>query len=513
MAGPLPAVNQVAQPLIRQIDYRRIDYCARVKEIALVVAQTAIRVLFILASLLATAAAFPVSFHVIALPIIAMSSTTLAGFFFPDPTLVARPYFPPLPPLLRPAPPLPLPGQIPAVIPQEAPRGLINISQNCGFNSSVHFLESDPITARWLRNLLPANMDMPAFENFLAGYDPKPRLVADFRAFAAANPNPPRPVREVFREFVDRYVPPIADFSAYRKIQEAFQHLQALHEPFSNFFAAYDVALRDNQEVIGGNSQALRLALHGISTIPASEHVQVDAPEPLTYILDLLPDAQKMRIEEAYRYKTAGLPAIAGLPDARSRKEERTNFLTLEFKENEETPTTLDRMFNYYCDHDMEAADPIRYTGVDGQQHRYTPEHANRRFLEAPPALRFQIKRFYNVPPPKTWYSRIAPSWFPGQSWTMVKKDIPVEIPPDFQITLPNGERRRYQLVSFINHHGSSIASGHYTAARIVNGRKYFMSDRTVTQPDQAAWDERLRKAYVVCYLPIPEPAPVLPVQ
>ena len=85
----------------------------------------------------------------------------------------------------------------------------------------------------------------------------------------------------------------------------------------------------------------------------------------------------------------------------------------------------------------------------------------------------------------------------------MVKKDTPVQVPDVLPIALANGERREYRLVSFVNHHGSTIESGHYTANRTINGRNYHMSDDRVTLVDRAARDEALRQAYLLCYVPV----------
>lgn len=47
------------------------------------------------------------------------------------------------------------------------------------------------------------------------------------------------------------------------------------------------------------------------------------------------------------------------------------------------------------------------------------------------------------------------------------KITIPIDFPPDHQVTLqqyPSDEPTAYEIVSYINHHSQSLASGHYTA-------------------------------------------------
>lgn len=493
MAAPVAPIQQ--PPPFQPVGIYREGLCSKLKALTEIIVQTAIRVLFIAATILMAAAALPLKFHAMVIPVVAFGSTVLAGFFFPQPTRLAPPRFDPLPPLLRPVAPRPIVPAVPAGLAQEAPRPLVNIGQNCAFNSLVHFFESDPVIAQWFRHPLTADMEMPAFENFLAGYQPPAQVVAKFREYVNNPANPRAPIPAMFKAFVDGHVPDNDYATGFRSIKNTYNDLLLLQGPFANFFADYDQAVLENRPV--GKSQDLRLALNRISeTIDPSEGEQMDAAEPLDLVLDLLPHAQKTKVAETYHYDTRGLPPLAGIPDAIGHQEHRHGTIQLSIRENE-AATTVDKLLQYYCD------DPtvIEKKSVDGKNRPY-PTTVRRQFLEAPSVLRFQIKRYINEKLADSWLTKLKLFFWPDLGQRMVKRDTPVQVPQDLTITLANGERKQYRLTSFVNHHGATPRSGHYTACRIINGRKYLMSDDQVTLEDPR-WDAYLPQAYLLCYLPV----------
>lgn len=457
--------------------------------LAEIVVQTAVRILFIVASILMAASMLPLKFHAAIIPVVAVGTTTLAAFFFPKPVYLGRPHFASLEPLVRPIIVAPPP------LAAEAPRPLYNAAHNCAFNSLVHFLESDPTIAQWLRHPLDANIDMAAFENFLAGYQPPAQVIERFRDYVNEVPNPQPSIPTMFKTFIDQHVPEPAYDQAFRAFKINYNDLISIHEPLSRFFAEYDAAVQNNGVVRG--SQNLRLTISRVSAIPNSQYVQIDAAEAMNAILGTLPNAQKTFIRETTRYNTNGLPAILGNPQAFIQQDERHGSIALSIPKNDQTPT-LEKLIQNHCND----SEPFKRKGIDGKD-RFYPATIERQFLEAPSVLRFHIKRFLNEPPPDSWLTRLKLKFWPKLPWNMVKKENPITAPEQLTITLANAEQRQYRLTSFIVHHGSSVESGHYTSARILNGQKYLMSDQQVTLADQPTWEQQLQQAYLLCYLPV----------
>jgi hypothetical protein len=232
--------------------------------------------------------------------------------------------------------------------------------------------------------------------------------------------------------------------------------------------------------------------------IPNDHRVQVDAHEVMTYILELLPHDQQMRIQERTTYTVDGHP-IEGNPAGLSQKEERYGCISLSIPEGEANPT-LEGLLRHYCDDRT----VIERKSVDGQNRPY-PAVIERRFLEMPSVLRFQIKRFYNEELPKSWLTNVLSWVWPKLGYRMVKRDVPVQVPDTLSIAAANGERRQYRLVSFVNHHGPSIGSGHYTAdVRVNDARDYHISDEVVNLVDRSTRDALREQAYLFCYVPVP---------
>ena len=457
----------------------QLSLCSKLYQVTEIVAQIAVRILFVAASILAAAAMFPLSFHAVAIPIAGFGAAIISSFFFPQKR------------------------QIVAPLPPDSPRGLHNASQNCAFNSLVHFLESDPQIAHWLRHPLRADIDMAGFQNFMAGYHPTPRLMNDFAAYAAAQ-NPPRQVPSMFTDFLNAYVAPPEERHSFLNIKDVYRDIHLLHRTYSWLLTNYDQAMAENRPSLRG-TQALRLAISQINPMISDSSLdQEDAPEILASVLNVLPNAHKMKIEVATHYEVGDHP-IADLPDATSRKVEVDGSFTLALKPGAHT-ANLEEMFHHYCNEeiDTESSDvSVVRTSADGQQRRYKIDRRTFRILEAPTALRFQIKRQAQERELSSWYSWIIPDWFPVIGERQVKLETPVAAPEEMTITLASGERKTYRLASFINHGGSTPKSGHYTACRIVNGRKYHMNDASVSLIDQQLWEKKLRQAYLLCYLPV----------
>lgn len=479
------------------------DLIFKATQLTEVITQIAVRALFIAANVLMAAAAVPMSLHGVVVTVVAIGSTALAGFFFPNFTILQGPLFGLMKPLVLPVR-LPANGEIPAGYPENGPRGFIREGQNCALNASAQVLDSAPQIAQWLRNPISQDIDMPAFLNFLAEYDVRPHLVAQFTAHVDAQPHPQMPIPTMFDQFLQNYQPPEADRDAFAAFKGTFENLRILHGPFSEFYRAKDAAVHARQMVSQGNSQNLRLAASQASVlIDPSSRVQLDAVEFLELVYGILPNRLKTRIETVRHMNTAGLPAIAEPP---LPKEDRVPFISVAL--NPDRPNaSLPELINGHCNNTRN--EPAKYTGVDGVRREYPVERETVSFLEASPGIGFQIMRFEHEKPAVSWLSRWLPWVFPPQLGRAVKRESPVEIPERMTITLKNGQVCNYQLTSFLNHHGS-YGGGHYTSAETVDNHKYMMDDTLVTLVDPAhpeQWNQALRQAYFVWYQLVP-PAP-----
>jgi hypothetical protein len=490
---------------------QREPFCSKVKTLAVIVAQLATRVLFIVASILIAAATLPLQFHAMIIPAVAFGATVLAGFFFPKPVHIFAVPRAELPRLLRPIPPRVVVPPVPPDLVQEAPRPVVRVGQNCWANSLVHFFNSDPLIAQWLRTPLPDNIDLAAFEQFLAGYEPDvaegensvasrrqayAQVLVKFREYVNDPANPRATIPAMFQAFVNRHEAGPAYLREFKGIGETYTDLRKFQKDFADFFANYDQAILANRAVHG--SQALRIALSRVTQlIDPDPGIQMDAAEPLGHVIDKLPNAQKAKISVTNTYDTRGLPPLLGYPEATHTLEKREPLTEL-WLDKEWTAPTLQQLLDYHS----ESSEVIEKKSIDGINRKY-PTTVRRAFVEAPPVLRFQIVRFVNEKAPFSLLNYFKCWFWPELGHREMKRDTPVEVPENLTITLANGEPKQYRLTGFLNHHGPSKDSGHYTAARIVNGRKYMMDDEQVTLADPARWGEQLRRAYLLYYVAV----------
>lgn len=473
----------------------RFQLSAEQKIILQTICQIAVRIFYVFAFVLVAAIVLPIDAFFI--PAIAVGASALTGFFYMNRKESPPPVFQRLPPLL---PPLnkseieetPLLSEI---IPSERPRGLYRSGMNCSFNALVHFLNSDPAAAKRLRNPLPlSGTDLPVFEDFLAPLHPPPRLIEDFRSYVAAQ-KPPR-LKLAFKNFIDGYKPLPEDVSSIKKFVLLYNRFLSVVRPFSKFLAAYDRAVHENRSVVDKNCQAIRHALsQAHPSIDPSENIQQDVAEILKYILNSLPDEHLIGYEAATHYDTRNLPAIAELPDGIARREEKTWGFLLEILDSKEQTPQLEKMFQAHCRRNIENSRK-EFTAVNGKTCFYRPEYEELLFTQAPPILRFQIRRFDD--PSNGILNKIWSGW-------RTKIDTPIDVPSQLEIRLKNGTLQKYRLTSCVNHEGNSLSSGHFIVGRITNGQRYLIDDHSVSRVDQQTWEERiLPHAYLLCYLPVP---------
>lgn len=461
----------------------------RAKEIATAVVQLAVRLLFVVGTILATASALPLHLHAWVIPAVAIGATTLAAFFFPKSPqldLVKKSHSGNL--FIQ---PINVSKALAEGLGAEAPRGLSNGLNNCAFNSVLSCLQRIPQIAAWARTLTKG-IDMTGLEQFLADYETPQRIVEAFRAFVDAQPHRRPPLRELFQDFLQD---PIWNDS--RALKETYTDLLPLQCALADFFVLYDEAVRNNWPVSGSNTQGIRAALSQITNgLVPNTPIQVDAGEILGHIFSRLPPRMMMRVSETYRYDTRGLPQIRDNPEGVTRTQEQKTILPLVLPKEEFSPH-LEKVFQrFLCN-----VTDIKRKNVHGKDTVY-PTTALTEFLEFPPCMWIQLMRFDHDEARRsvlTWFQ----SWiWPEINERQVKLHTPVQIPNELPITLATGEKRTYRLAAFVNHWGE-YGSGHYTADWATNGHKYHIDDTQVTVPDQAEWKENLQKAYLLCYLPV----------
>jgi hypothetical protein len=421
--------------------------------LAKTVAQLAMRIIFPLATVVMFASVLPITFSAILLPVAAIGSSFLSAFFFQPDTFYPLPASRPSESLLRDIPrplnPHPPPALVATLAPN-APRGIGNASNNCWLNSDLQLLNSDPFIHEWIRNPLPqppANLSPVASE--------------DYKKFAIT------------------------------------------HLAFQNFFKAYDDASVRDRAVTPGSSQTLRMAIHRQRSwaISNSQHRQEDAHEGVSAILDYLPDTQRIRCEVRTHRNTAGLPAIQGHPDGIVSNEELPWCLQLPITG---AAPQMQEMIRAYCDERV--TDPINteLESVDGNNRRYPITRIERTFLEAPPTLRLQIKRFNWQKPPNIRLTRIPhlDYLFPQLQGRTVKNNIAIQIPLQLPLTLADGTVQNYRLKSFNCHMGETPNSGHYTAYSRVGEQWYFENDSFVQPVELPALQKALASGepYMVSY-------------
>lgn len=493
---------------VKQID-SQLSCCLKLKQLGQIIAQIAVRILFIATSILTAAATFPIHWHAVGLPIVAVSSAFLAAFFFHKITPVFS--------IFSSSTPLIQPPNLMQPLPADAPRGIVNGGNNCALNALAHFVNSDPLISRWFQTPL-SEMDLNTFEQFLAPYRPPAAMTAAFRTFVDNEPHPRPTVSALFSRFLQdgaAYVPAAADQRAFRTIQMDFGGIAATQDAFAQFFAEHNRAIQENRAVIDG-SQNLRLALSRAPTamISSSAQEQVDPSEALSAFFAHLPDAQQMKMEITRRYNVQGRTPLQGNPEGVTQNEETYGIIPfLMPRRGSNEPLDLQKFLNSFCTEVTE----ITTRNANGINEVY-PTTIERQFSQPPTALRFQIQRSCRELVPqgclarfRNWLTRILPAFLErwlSKCWARpvpvietVKRDDPVEIPEELTIVV-NGAVRTYRLATVINHVGDSPDSGHYTAGRIVNGNKYILDDQRVTLADQATWDDYRRQAYLVCYLP-----------
>jgi hypothetical protein len=443
--------------------------------------QVSIRVFFILANISIAAYVLPFTWHATLIPVITVGSTALTGFFYMKDRPVFGSFFAsPQTPLLRPII-AEANGVLPADMPADAPRGFHREGNNCAFNATAQFLETSPELAAWLRDPIPDEIELePFIDRIRQDYSEQlPEETFDaFRQYVNAQRRPLLFIPKLFDKFLNR---PNAPFLP---ICDTFNALRILHKPYCDFYHQKDEAVQNRQLLSQGNSQNLRVALSQVNPlIKAASHVQTDADEALKSLFRAIPDRFKAKVRMTNEFLDPNRVATS--------YEVRESCFSLPIIKNN-TPDgilTLEHLFQNYCN-STEVEPPLARAKVE--------------LLSAPPALYFHIKRFDIEQAPCSWLTKWLPSFFRPLPIKKVKVDPPIHFPPEFQVRLATGELKTYRLAGSVNHDGSTIDSGHYTAAINKGDQRYLMDDTSVTLVDQdhkELWDGRLQHAYLLSYV------------
>lgn len=479
------------------------------KEIAKAIGQLAVRILWVFSVVWMAGAVLPLAFHAVLIPAMAAGAACLAAFLFQyDGSAFKQPIVS-LPPMLRQLIEKPIQFQAPAAPPlaPAAPRGLFRQGQNCSINSIVQFIESCPRLAQWFR--IPPPQDLEPFIHYIGQYEPRPEVILAFRAFLPAMAQP-LPIPQAFAQFLDGYAPAADYRNEFVDFRNTYADLLLLQPYFSQFLAAYDEARANNRPVVNANSQNIRILLSRISAlIDPSSGVQLDAAEVLALIMGALPKGERIRIQKSTHYNIHGQPPIADHPEGITRKEEYLAVLPLEIDSNQPRPDLLN-LVNHFCDEDLHIPnqnDWITQRDVFNQDRKYQPVHRHFEFVEPPPFLMIQLKRFKEVPPPKSWLTRVLPAWWPGMQWRYQKISNPIRVPDRFTLGTQNGAQI-YRLASVDVHVGGSPNSGHYITykSQVVDGQTvyYCLDDSRVTQVPREAWVRAVETSYLLHFLPEP---------
>ncbi len=454
-----------------------------------------------------SAVLIPLSWSFVALPMIGIGAAMLSAFFFQMELGNSSKSIEALPSQLRQIMerPIQFAAPMPADFPQTAPRGLFRAGMNCCVNAPMQIIHAEPQALQSL--LAQPPLELEAFILYLAPYALRPQLIQAFRDFFAAQ-DPHEPVPNAFARFLADYNPAGDNFrDEVIKFRDVYNKILILQPHLGNFLGAYEQTVQQNRAFVNANSQTIRLILSRIAqAINPSQGVQLDAAEVLTPIFDILPNAQKMHIEVETRYRVEGAVPIAGVPDGIIRNDEYTWGFQLEMDQNNSRPNLL-RMFQNHLRERLnlpKQEDWIFQDNINGQRERYQPLERRFNVLEAPPALRFQVKRFASVRPTQSWLTRLLPEWFPGMGWRSVKLQNPITAPAVFLIQPVNGPAQNYNLTAILVHEGNTPNSGHYKAYLKMDGQTYCCDDHRITRIDQQAWDRAVQQAYMYFYYPQP---------
>lgn len=415
------------------------------------IAQLAIRILFpIGVTFMVATLGMPLAFQAVVLTVTAIGTSFLAAFFFnPDNFYVAPPS--PKNPVQQniAVGAVAAPGVQPPPLDPLVPRGIRNqTGLDCWLNSGLQLMNTDPGIREWIRNPLPP--------------------------FVAPAPKPGQD--------------PAAHQRFVEMKREEYRQFGAIHQAFRQFVHNHDAAVAQGAPVSRASSRALRHAIRQGNPLIGARG-QEDADEGLTNVLEMLPREQKIQLRQTFH--------LDGYPDVSMDEDPdwRIPLAITGLQPNipEMLRAHLDETIFDHAPNDQGVPNNSIERIVAGEVRRFKVMRKRWELIEAPPALRLQIKRFEFRKKPPTLLSKIPilNFLFNGEEeYESVKNEAAVSIPLQIQAPIGpigNGQvQQNYELTSFNCHLGGSLKSGHYIAyvrRTINNENKWFCcNDASVTE-------------------------------
>lgn len=534
--------------------------CTKICQVATILVQMAIRVMFIVGSILLAQAYAPLAWKAAAEIVSAIGSTVLSCYFFPNGNQV---YI-----------------QKSFELTPEMPRGLINSGVDCCFNAAVQHLESDPDIADLMRKDL-GNLDMHDFTLFLYDNSVPDAVVDAFTSYLMhlddETPKPwhllkrfilqcpleqkcrhkvyeflmhnienslsldaisanlvadkiPQTFIDAFNQFANQEETHTLDLSEYfcdfvlsennpdYNVRQNYLNLMILQMALKPLLNAYDNALGANEKCVEAEtSRLLRLAKNCIEPPGGPTNAerqrkawgQQDASEIVQCILQwIMPPGNRIVTQTDNYFDTENKPPIADYPTGvREGELELLPVICLDMAEGVRSLTDL---FDYYS---RECPTEGRITRtIGGQTFEYPLICAKSRIVDIPKDLRIQIRRpKITVNGPQTILHSILPKCLTPNCWPEydskeIKNEEPLQIDTELDLGLGDGVRKHYELKSFIVHSGSFTSEeshGHYTAYRKVNNQWYYCDDESVRPVSFDAMNKDLStKATLLHYAP-----------
>jgi hypothetical protein len=320
--------------------------------------------------------------------------------------------------------------------------------------------------------------------------------VEAFRNFVAEQ-NSELAIPYQFDQFLEYYVSSEDWCEPFQKFRDIYNTVLTIQPHFSHFYRAYDRSIEQNFATVhGAGSQKIRQVLSQVSEIDSSCAVQEDAAEVMTPILDILPNKEKIHIEEATHYEISNAAAIANAPDGIVRRDSYTPMFLLSMDPEEKRPS-LEQMFERFCHERINLVDPkdwVEQQNVRGERQRYRPLERHVRILGAPLVLRFQVKRTVSVPPEQGWLARLLSDLFGfgGAQWKSVKLKQAIHVPEMFL--------QNYALFSFVVHEGETPKLGHYKTYVRINNQPCCCDDQKIVRVSEDVWQQERANAYIWSY-------------
>lgn len=344
-------------------------------------------------------------------------------------------------------------------------------------SSKDSFLTRLSITKIWMRlfckELAKINPSLvPVFKNYVVGRD-KPFSEQMVKEFARSSDVLGVDLSSIkvgnLLTKAQTYSGAIRKITAYvnalKNFKEEYLTMCILKKPFIDFFAAYDA---EKFDILEKDSRDLRAAIQRVALMKMIVNLEHDAvPEVIQDILKSTTSEEiEVIIDKILETKIVETPTEAyknlmRIPNLMHQQQDVVNMIEplLGCLPHQDKMVLEDGTYSHHVSLNIKEFNKKDFT-----------------FIPKQTAL-IQIKRFDN---------------------NLVKISKPIK---DFNELMIQG--KKYLLKGYIIHHGSTPASGHYTACAIYpkTEQKYHCNDEDVSSQTQEDWDKRASQAYFLCYV------------